>query len=190
MTDWDRTVAEYGPTILRLACRILGHGPDAEDAVQDAFLQVYQIGQQEVVASRGGLLRRAVVHRSLDRLRRRRRRDCPDFRGPPGAHGCGSRGRENGTVPFSGVLPPDELPGREDDPQEIAAARELSDRLRDAVGHLPQQQAAAFCLRYFDDQSYEQIAASLGVAVGAVATALHKARAKLKTMLAPSMHEE
>jgi len=162
VTDWDRTVAEYGPTILRLACRILGHGPDAEDAVQDAFLQVYQIGQQEEVASRGGLLRRVVVHRSLDRLRRRR---------PP-------------------ALPPDELPGREDDPQEIAAARELSDRLRDAVGHLPQQQAAAFCLRYFDDQSYEQIAVSLGVAVGAVATALHKARVKLKTMLAPSMHED
>jgi RNA polymerase sigma-70 factor, ECF subfamily len=161
-TDWDRTVAEHGPTILRLACRILGRGPDAEDAVQDAFLQVYQIAQRDTLNNCVGLLRRAVVHRSLDRLRRRR----------------------------PNVVPAGELPGREDDPQEVAAARELGDRLRDAVARLPTQQGAAFCLRYFDDQPYEQIAANLGIAVGAVATALHKARSKLKTMLGVSIQED
>ena len=79
---------------------------------------------------------------------------------------------------------------REDDPQEAAAAHELADRLRQAVGRLPQQQAAAFCMRYFDDQPYEQIAENLGVAVGAVASALHKARGKLKSMLAVSVKED
>ncbi len=162
MIDWDRFVADHGPTTLRLACRILGHGPDAEDAVQEAFLQVYLISQKEDVASCGGLLHRAAMHRSLDRLRRRR----------PG-----------------GSLVEDP-PSREDDPQEAAAAHELTDRLRQAVGDLPQQQAAAFCLRYFDDQPYEQIAENLGVAVGAVASALHKARAKLKSMLAVSVKED
>ena len=55
---------------------------------------------------------------------------------------------------------------------------------------MPQQQAAAFCMRYFDDQPYEQIAENLGVAVGAVASALHKARGKLKSMLAVSVKED
>jgi len=152
--DWDRFVADHGPPSLRLACRILGRGPDAEDVVQEAFLQVYLIGQHEEVTSRGGLLHRAVLHRSLDRLRRRR--------------------------PSAALA--EEPVSREADPQE-AAAHELTGRLRQAVGCLPQQQAAAFCMRYFDDQPYEQIAETLGVAVGAVASALHKARGKLKSML-------
>lgn len=165
MFDWDRFVAEHGPPNLRVACRILGHGPDAEDVVQEAFLQVYLVGQNEEVASRGGLLHRAVVHRSLDRLRRRRRRRA----GPSLA---------------------EEPHSREDDPQEAAAAHELAERLRKAVARLPQQQAAAFCMRYFDDQPYEQIAENLGVAVGAVASALFKARGKLKSMLAVSVKED
>jgi RNA polymerase sigma-70 factor (ECF subfamily) len=160
--DWDRFVADRGPPTLRLACRILGPGPDAEDVVQEAFLQVYLIGQNEKVTSWGGLLHRAVLHRSLDRLRRRRP---------------------------SGPLA-DEPPSREDDPQETAAARELAHTLRQAIGRLPPQQADAFCMRYFDDQPYEQIAKNLGVAVGAVASALHKARGKLKSMLAVSLKED
>ncbi len=160
--DWDRFVAEHGPPSLRLACRILGTGPDAEDVVQDAFLQVHRICLKEEVTSRGGLLHRAVLHRSLDQLRRRR---------------------------GSGPLIDDPL-SREDDPQEAASARELADRLRQAVGRLPQQQAAAFCMRYLDDQPYEQIAENLGVALGAVASALHKARGKLKSMLAVSAKED
>jgi RNA polymerase sigma-70 factor, ECF subfamily len=160
--DWDRFVADHGPPTLRLACRILGRGPDAEDAVQEAFLQVYQIGQNEEVTSWGGLLHRAVVHRSLDRLRRRA-----------------------GSMHLA-----DEPLSREADPQDAAAARELADRLRQAVGRLPQQQAAAFCMRYFDDLPYEQIAEHLGVAVGAVAAALHKARGKLKSMLAPHVGDK
>ncbi len=109
MIDWDRFVADHGPTTLRLACRILGHGPDAEDVVQEAFLQVYLVGQREEVASWGGLLHRAAMHRSLDRLRRRR---------------------------TSGSLLEEPL-SREDDPQEAAAAHELADRLRQAIGALP-----------------------------------------------------
>jgi len=161
--DWDRFVTDHGPPTLRLACRILGHGPDAEDVVQEAFLQVYQIGQSEEVSSWGGLLHRAALHRSLDRLRQRRRVNRPLAEEPL---------------------------SREDDPQEIAAAHELAHTLRNAIGRLPPQQADVFCMRYFDDQPYEQIALNLGVAVGAVASALHKARQKLKSMLAVTVKED
>ena len=73
---------------------------------------------------------------------------------------------------------------------DAAVAGELADRLRRAIGELPQQQAAVFCLRYFDDLPYNRIAESLGVETAAVASAVHKARGKLKTMLAVSVHED
>ena len=44
------------------------------------------------------------------------------------------------------------------------------------MSQLPRREATVFCLRYFDDLSYEQIAESLSIKTGAVATALHKAR--------------
>jgi RNA polymerase sigma-70 factor, ECF subfamily len=149
--------------ILRLACRILAYGPDAEDVVQETFLEGYQIGQDQDVANWGGLFSHIAVHRSLDRLRRRR---------PTG--------------PLSGT----EVSPHADGPQEAAIAGELAQRLREAVARLPEQQATVFCLRYFDDLSYGQIAERLGLEVGAVGTALSKARGKLKSMLTVSVNED
>ena len=40
-----------------------------------------------------------------------------------------------------------------------------------------------FSLRYFDELPYDQIAAALGIEPSAVGMALHKARAKLQTLL-------
>ena len=108
MFDWDRFVADHGPPSLRLACRILGHGPDAEDAVQEAFLQVYLIGQNEEVTSWGGLLHRAVLHRSLDRLRRRRASGpLADEPAQPRRRSPGGRRRPRiGRPPAAGRWPP------------------------------------------------------------------------------------
>jgi RNA polymerase sigma-70 factor, ECF subfamily len=157
VNHWDRIVTDHGPGMLRLASRILGYGPDAEDAVQEAFLEVYRIEQREVVASHDGLLRRVVVHRALDRIRRRRTNE-----------------------PLGGS----EIARDAAAPDEIAVGRELAGHLREAIGSLTQQQAAVFCLRYFEDLSYSQIGESLGIEVGAVGTALNKARGRLKTVLA------
>ncbi len=40
-----------------------------------------------------------------------------------------------------------------------------------------------FCLRFFEDFSYQQIAEQLSINVSAVSTALNKARGKLAAML-------
>ena len=165
MSDWDQIVADHGPAVFRLACRILGCGPDAEDAVQEAFLQTYRIGQAEVVEHWGA----AVAPRG-----------GPSGPGSPAAAAAPGRGvalrggdRARHAGPPNGPSPAS-WPGG----------------LRQAVAALPQQQAAVFSLRYFDDLSYEQIAAGLGLQVGHVASALHKARGKLKTMLADQTKEQ
>jgi RNA polymerase sigma-70 factor (ECF subfamily) len=161
-TNWTRLVREHGPLVYRTAWRILGHTADAEDVVQDVFLQMHQWEQTRPVRSMPGLLRRMATCRALDRLRQRKV-----------------------TVP----LPDLPLESVSNSPECAVLEQELQERLRLAIAELPQREAEVFCLRYFEDLSYQEIAAELGIRSGAVAAALHKARAKLEaTLLAPA-HE-
>src|SRR3954447_6381089 len=72
VTDWDRIVREHGPLVFGTAWRILGHAADAEDVVQDVFLQVHRLEQVRPVRCWVALLRRLATCRALDRLRQRR----------------------------------------------------------------------------------------------------------------------
>jgi RNA polymerase sigma-70 factor (ECF subfamily) len=156
VADWDRIVREQGPRVFAAAWRILGHAADAEDVVQEVFLQAHQLSLAGPVRCWAALLRRLATCRALDKLRQRRP-----------------------TVPLDDL----ELAGGADGPEQLAIEHELADRLRQALAHLPPREAAVFCLRYFDDLSYEQIADALQIRAGAVATALHKARARLEALL-------
>jgi RNA polymerase sigma-70 factor (ECF subfamily) len=75
------------------------------------------------------------------------------------------------------------LPDRAPEPYQHATARELSERLRDALALLPNGQADVFALRFFDELSYEEIADTLNTTSNAVGLALSKARARLQELL-------
>ncbi|HEV3262581.1 MAG TPA: sigma-70 family RNA polymerase sigma factor [Gemmataceae bacterium] len=156
MTDWNRIVRDHGPMVFGTAWRVLGHTADTEDVVQEVFLEAHRLGQAQPVRHWGGLLRRLAAYRALDRLRQRKV-----------------------SVPLDGLA----LLGSGDAPEEQAIGRELAERLRQAVAQLPEREGSVFCLRCFEDLSYEQIAETLDISRGAVATALHKARAKLEALL-------
>jgi RNA polymerase sigma-70 factor, ECF subfamily len=162
VTDWDRIVREYGPVVFATAWRILGHAADSEDVVQEVFLQAHQMQQVEAVRCWEALLRRLAACRALDRLRQRRN-----------------------TVPLQGLS----LASPAESPEAVVMERELAGRLRLAIARLPRREATVFCLRYFDDLSYEQIAQTLSIRVGAVATALHKARTRLESLLLEAAQE-
>jgi RNA polymerase sigma-70 factor, ECF subfamily len=156
MRTWDEIVTDEGPIVVRLVRRIVGPGTEAEDVAQEVFLEVFLLHQKEEVRNWGGLLRKVTMRRALDRLRRRRR-----------------------TTPLDGV----EITDAPSDPYEAAVAGELAERLRRTLADLPDGQAAAFSLRYFDNLTYEQIAEVLGIEPTAVGMALHKARTKLHSLL-------
>jgi RNA polymerase sigma-70 factor, ECF subfamily len=156
MATWDQIVGEHGPIVVRLARRILGPGPDAEDVVQQVFLEAFQLRQKQEVGNWPGLLRKVATRRALDRLRGRRR-----------------------TEPLDGL----ECADAGSSPHETAVARELAERLREAIAQLPDGQAAVFSLRYFNELSYDEIAQALGIEPSAVGMALHKARLKLQALL-------
>ena len=155
--DWKTIVLQQGPGVYRIAWRILGNADDADEVVQDVFLQAYQYESRNDVSNGVGLLKRLAVCRSLDRLRQRR--------ADSGLDGLALFDRESG-------------------PQEHAIGNELEARLRVSLGQLPEREAEVFCLRYFDELANQQIAEALSLTTEAVATAMYKARTKLAAMLA------
>jgi RNA polymerase sigma-70 factor (ECF subfamily) len=65
---------KYAPSAFRLAARIVGNNTDAEDVVQEVFVQALRsIHQFRGQASLGSWLNRLVVRTSLRHLRRNRR---------------------------------------------------------------------------------------------------------------------
>ena len=155
-TEFNGMVREYGPVVFATAWRILGQAADAEDVLQEVFLEAHALRRKQSVRQWAAPLRRMATYRALDSLRKR-------------TIVCSLDG-EKVVEPSHG-------------PEETAVGRELEERLRAAVATLPERESAVFCLRYFEDLSYEDIAESLQISSSAVSTALNKARTKLQELL-------
>lgn len=138
------------------AWRVLGNAADADDVVQDVFLEAHQLTSTRPVRHWPGFLRRLVACRALDRLRQRTAFVTLDER----------------------VAAPNN-----EGPHAVAIAGELADRLREAIAELPEREAQVFCLRCFEALSYKEIGDSLDISPNAAAVALYKARAKLEFLL-------
>ena len=74
-----------------------------------------------------------------------------------------------------------ELPSTDEStPDRVLAQKELAQQLQTALDRLPFDQRTAIVLREIDGLSYEEIAFSLGVAVGTVKSRLTRARQALR----------
>mgnify|MGYP005852142321 CR=1 FL=1 len=161
MTDWDQILREHGRLVWQRVYRLLGHHADASDCFQEVFVSALDVARREQVNNWPGLLLRLATARALDRLRQRIRRS--------------DRYQE-----------PDEsfeAPGDDPTPLEHAESAELANRLREALVQLPPQQAEAFSRRFFDDLSYDQIAAGMGISPNAAGVLIHRARTRLAKLL-------
>jgi RNA polymerase sigma-70 factor (ECF subfamily) len=159
--DWQAIVKEHGPSVWQTAYRLLANHSDTADCFQETFLAALEISRHQRIRSMPGLLQRLATTRAIDRLRQRARQER---RQTPGNHA---------------------MPGRDADcgPSDHAQRRELAQRLRQAVGQLPPQEAKAFCLRYFSEMSYRQIARELHMRTNAAGVLLHRAKARLRGIL-------
>src|SRR5215471_12377149 len=117
--NWNELIETEGPIVYRIAWRILGHAQDAEDTVQDVFLELHRRWPEQRWRDAIAILRRIAVCRALDRLRQRRR-----------------------TAAAAELDVTEQAPG----PSQLAAAHELGQQLRDAIGQLPAREAEIFCL--------------------------------------------
>jgi RNA polymerase sigma-70 factor (ECF subfamily) len=143
----------------RTAWRLLGHAADTEDVVQEALMDAFRLHVGQTVQNWGALLRQLATRRAIDRLRKRRAAVLVPL------------GNLEVTAPES------------QQPESVAAERELAERLRWAIAELPDREASVFSLRYFGEMANDEIAQALGISTDAVGVALHKARKRLKELL-------
>ncbi len=163
--DPTTLVAAYGAhrvAAFSLAFRILGDGPSAEDAVQDAFLKLWT-GAAQFDPARGsmrGLILTITRHTSIDGIRRRARRQ-----------------RTENTYCTGATYVAD---GPE---REIERADEAR-RVRHALRSLPQEQRRAIEMAYFSELTRREIGASGAVPVGTVKSRMRLGMKKLALTLA------
>ncbi len=146
----------------RLAYRILGDGPAAEDAVQDAFLKLW-IGTAQFDPARGsmrGLLLTITRHMSIDGIRRRARRQ-----------------RTESTYCTDATYVTD---GPERETERADEARHV----RDALLALPGEQRLAIEMAYFSGLTRREIAASGEAPIGTVKSRMRLGMKKLALTLA------
>lgn len=152
-----------GAAALALACRILGGRGEAEEVVQETFVQVWQKAR-DYDASRGGAaawIMTITRSRAIDRLRKR---------------GAGERA----AATSSGSDPePEQAPS----PLEAAEVHELRERIRAALRELPREQRTAIELAYYQGLSQSEIAARTGDPLGTVKTRIRIALSKLAALL-------
>jgi len=152
----------YRASLYGRALRLLGHGPRAQDAVQDTFVialrKIDQIREPEAV---GGWLHAILRNVCLMRIR-----------------------EDRGEILF------EEVPRRIEQRSFESSAEETIDRLamRDwvwtALGELPESLRVTAMLRYFGGYpSYGEISSILGVPVGTVKSRLNGAKIKLADAL-------
>ena len=166
--DWKAVVEKHGPIVWQTSYRLLGNHADTADCFQETFVSAMEVSRRQQVRNFPALLVRLATARAIDRLRQRLRRPR-----------CNKDTADLATVPSPN-------PG----PVQEAQQRELVARLRDAMGQLAPQEAQVFCLRYFNDMSYRQIAKELGIKTNATGVLLHRAKARLRQHLGASARRE
>lgn len=158
-------VAEHQRMVVQLAVNLLGDRDEALDLSQDVFIRVFRtIGQFRGQSALRTWIYRIAINQARNRhrfWRRRRRSDQVSLDDHVAAHGDFRSGAESG-------------------PDRILAQKELANRLKRALDALPFDQRTVVVLREVDGLSYEEIAFSLGVAVGTVKSRLTRARQVLR----------
>lgn len=164
MDDWQAILTEHRDAVWRRAYRLLGNEADAADCFQDTFAAAVAVAGREPVRNWRGLLVRLATCGALAILRRRTRR---------------GRDRVYG-VDLSAVV------GSEAGPDERAQQAELAEHVREAIALLPGRQGEVCCLRYLDELTCEEIASQLDLRENNVRVLLHRARSRLRALLAES----
>ncbi|MFJ3705504.1 MULTISPECIES: RNA polymerase sigma factor [Streptomyces] len=150
----------HAPTLVRMATRMLGNEPEAEDAVQDALISAWRkLPQFQMQSTFRTWVYRIVTNRCLNVLRSRRPVDHLDA-------------ADHLAAPEHTVSP-----------ARIAESHAAVDELQTALTTLSAEQRACWVLRELDGQSYEFIAQAVGISQEAVRARVFRARRSLTQQL-------
>ena len=161
-------VAEHQRMVVQLAVNLLGDRDEALDLSQEVFLRVFRtIHRFRGQSSLRTWIYRIALNQARNRhrfWRRRHRADQVSLDQHIATHGDFESAGESG-------------------PDRLLAQKQLAEQLKHALDDLPFDQRSVIVLREIDGLSYEEIAFSLGVAVGTVKSRLTRARQALREQL-------
>jgi RNA polymerase sigma-70 factor (ECF subfamily) len=166
---FERLMRLHNRTMFRTARAILRDDAEAEDALQEAYMQAYRsLAGFRADARFSTWLARIVVNESLMRLRKQSRRAS--------------------IVPMQAAAPADEVEQVSDDamekPDSSAARAEMRRLLEAQIDLLPDAYRTVFMLRAVEEMSVEETAAVLGIPEPTVRTRFFRARSLLREGLA------
>jgi RNA polymerase sigma-70 factor (ECF subfamily) len=166
----DELIRATYADVYALCRRMLADPDEASDATQEVFVRV----MRSVLGFRGESafgtwLHRVTVNVCLTSLRRRSR--------------ARAAGIVAGGTPFA--LPGDEqgLVSSTDSPEDQAVTADLAARSEAALATLPEDARAVVVLRDLEGLSTKEVAELLGVTETVVKVRLHRAHARLRTMI-------
>jgi RNA polymerase sigma-70 factor (ECF subfamily) len=143
-----KLVLEHQSMVFSIALRVLGDRASAEEVAQDVFLELY--GSLRGLSSPEHVLfwlRKVAAHRAIDAVRKRARRPEESF--------------DSNDLAELAI---------EDDPGDPLLSRQL----RQLVASLPTMQRTVVVLRYQEDLTPEEIAATLSMPVATVKSHLQR----------------
>jgi RNA polymerase sigma-70 factor, ECF subfamily len=167
-----RTLVErHSRAVFRVAYRITGNDADAEDVVQDTFIRAYtELKRFEARSGFGTWLHRIAANCAIDLIRKRPRHVVHD---------------EDEAEPLLARLA-SPAPG----PDRIAAGRQTRQRIDEVLDRLTPLERAAFTLRHLEQQSIDEISATLGQNPAATRHSIFRAVAKMRRALGPMVRTE
>lgn len=159
---FSQLVDAYQRPIFNLTYRVLGNAEEAQDAAQEAFLRAWsRIGQYDPNHKFSTWLFSIANHYCIDRLRRRKTTQV--------------------SIDDNPVL--QNLEVETPRPDQQAMAREQSSEIQHLINQLEPEYRTPLVLLYWEEQSYEEIAESMGLTVSAVKSRLFRARQKVADLI-------
>ncbi|MBN1218165.1 MAG: sigma-70 family RNA polymerase sigma factor [Anaerolineae bacterium] len=172
----DDLVQRYSPKIYNVALRLTGHPTEAEEVLQETFINACR--GVEAFEGRSSLttwLYRIATNNGLMRLRRR---EAPvvSLDTPPDE--------------AEGEFWPRQLQDWDWNPEMVTLTDELRQVMDEAVAALPGSLQGVFVLRDLEGLSVQEVTEILGISASNVKVRLHRARLMLREHLANYFYEK
>jgi RNA polymerase sigma factor (sigma-70 family) len=163
----------YNRRLYRLARATLHDRTEAEDALQDAYINAYRsIGQFRGDASLATWLSRLVLNECLARMRRSTRR----------------RNVISIVSPSTPIESPPMFANESDSPEKALGRAQMRDLLERKVDELPEHFRTVFVLRSVEELSVDETAGSLGIPEETVRSRHFRAKSMLRESLAQELN--
>ncbi len=174
----DELVQQYSPKIYNVALRLTGHPTEAEEVLQETFINACRGAENfEGRSSLATWLYRIATNNGLMRLRKKE---------APAVSLDSSSPHEEDHTGFQ----PRQLHDWDWNPETITLSEELQQVMEAAVDALPEQFRGVFVLRDLEGLSTRETAEVLGISTANVKVRLHRARLLLREHLAAYFSEK